>query len=363
MHDGQEIRAPRRCEDLAAVGGVFRATDEDFRVDEVPLYEASGDGEHVYLHFEKRGSTTPFAVSRIARSLGVSERDVGVAGLKDRHAVTTQWISLPRVDPARVEALDVEGVRVLSVARHRNKLRTGHLAGNRFTLVVRDAGAGAVERAEAIAARAVASGVPNYFGEQRFGRDGDNAARALAWLRGGPVPRDPQQRRFLVSALQSSVFNVWLAARVRDGLLDRWVPGDLAMKGVGGRPWAIDEATAADLYPRGAASASGPMFGRSMDRPGAEAGEREDSALEAAGVRRDDFDGAGPLAEGTRRVSRLFPTEFEVSARGDDVVLAFTLPPGCYATVILAELGVDGAAGVAPAPRMEHPAPAPGGVD
>lgn len=360
---------PRRCDNLSPVGGALRAVPEDFRVDEVPAYEPCGDGEHTYLRFEKRGMTTPYAINQIARALKVQARDVGYAGLKDRHAVTTQTVSLPRVDVERVAALDVPGVRVLSVSRHRNKLRTGHLRGNRFELRVRDLDAGALPRALAIAAVVQRDGVPNYFGEQRFGRDGDNAARARAWLSGDdPGPRDPQQRRFLVSALQSELFNAWLGRRVGDGLLDAHVDGDLAARGASGRPWLITAADAALLYPAREASATGPMFGRSMDRPTGEADAREEAVLADASLDRGFFDRVGPLAEGTRRVARLFVDDLAVEAEADALVFRFTLPPGAYATVVMREFGVSSAA----APSREtgadvgHPTvetqPTPAGV-
>lgn len=360
---------PRRCDDLSPVGGALRAELDDFRVDEVPAYEPCGEGEHTYLRFEKRGMTTPYAINQIARALKVQARDVGYAGLKDRHAVTTQTVSLPRVDAERVAALDVPGLRVLSISRHRNKLRTGHLRGNRFELRVRDLDAGALARAQAIASIVEGAGVPNYFGEQRFGRDGDNADRARAWLSGeSQGPRDPQQRRFLVSALQSELFNAWLGRRVADGLLDAHVDGDLAARGSSGRPWLITAADAALLYPAREASPTGPMFGRSMDRPAGEADAREEAVLAGASLDRAFFDRVGPLAEGTRRVARVFVEGLAVEAEGDALVFRFALPPGAYATVVMREFGVSSAATPSreTGSDVEHPTgqtqPTPAGV-
>ncbi len=363
---------PRRCGDLPPVGGSLRAVDDDFRVDEVPSYEPSGEGEHTYLRFEKRDMTTTYAITQIARSLKIQARDVGYAGMKDRHAVTTQTVSIPRVDPARVAALDIPGLRVLSVSRHRNKLRTGHLRGNRFELRVRDLPDGvdaALARARSIAAVIASAGVPNYFGEQRFGRDGDNAERARAWLSGeDPGPRDPHARRFLVSSLQSELFNTWLGRRVADGLLDAHVDGDLAARGANGRPWLITAADAALLYPAGEASPTGPMFGRSMERPTGEAEAREEATLSGASLDRAFFDRIGPLAEGTRRPARVFAEELIVEADGDALVFRFTLPSGAYATVVMREFGVSSTAAPSreTAASVEHPTeqaqPTPDGV-
>lgn len=371
MESGPPISLPRRSEALPPVGGVLRSTEEDFRVDELSAYEPSGEGEHTFLRFEKRGMTTPYAISQIARALKLQPRDVGYAGLKDRHAVTTQTVSLPRVDPERVAALDLPGLRVLSVARHRNKLRAGHLRGNRFELRVRELPGpvdGALDRARRVV-EVVGAGVPNYFGEQRFGRHGDNATRARAWLSGqDPGPRDPQLRRLLVSSLQSELFNAWLARRVGDGLLDAFVSGDLAARSATGRPWAITAEDAATLYASGEASPTGPMFGRAMDRPTAEADAREEAVLAEASLDRAFFDRIGPLAEGTRRVARVFAEGLEVDAEGDALVFRFTLPPGAYATVVMREFGVSSAAATSheTGSAVEHPTvepdPAPAGT-
>ncbi len=164
---------PYATPDLPGSGGTLRAAAEDFRVDEVPAYLPSGAGPHLYVRIEKRGRTTPDALRALARALGVPERDAGYAGLKDRDAVTTQWLSFPAARDPDPAALEGPGLRVLEVSRHANKLRAGHLRGNRFAIVVRG---GDVERARAAAAALAARGLPNFFGPQRFGSEGRNAA-------------------------------------------------------------------------------------------------------------------------------------------------------------------------------------------
>ena len=168
----------------------------DFRVDEVPAYEPVGQGEHLYLHLRKSGLDTMTAVTMLARRLKVAPRDVGTAGLKDRHAVTTQWMSLPwpmRNELPATDALSGEGIEVLAVARHNNKLRTGHLRGNRFTLVLRGIDATKRDALAQALERLGVTGLPNRFGGQRFGRDGDNATQARAWLANRqPAPRHPR---------------------------------------------------------------------------------------------------------------------------------------------------------------------------
>src|SRR5262245_5302680 len=168
--------------DLPGTGGLHKATPEDFIVDELPAYAPSGEGTHTFLRIEKRGLTTADAVARLARALDVQPKDAGTAGQKDRQALTRQWISLPGVDPERALALTVEGVRVLEAARHGHKLRTGHLAGNRFTLTLRGVVPDGLARARAIVEWLATHGMANYFGQQRFGARGDNAARGKQLL-------------------------------------------------------------------------------------------------------------------------------------------------------------------------------------
>src|SRR5262245_36361558 len=173
---------------MAGTGGLIKVQPDDFVVDEIPAYSPSGEGGHTFLRIEKRGLTTEEALTRLCIALDVRRDEAGLAGQKDRQAVTRQWVSVPDIDPPRALALAVDGVRVLEAARHPNKLRTGHLSGNRFTIVVRGATDG-VARALAIFHSLAATGVPNYFGEQRFGRRHDNAGRGRAIVFGDPVGR------------------------------------------------------------------------------------------------------------------------------------------------------------------------------
>jgi tRNA pseudouridine13 synthase len=330
--------------DLPSIGGVLRATPGDFRVEEIPAYLPSGEGEHLYVTFEKTGQTTPDVVKAMARALGVDPREAGWAGLKDRHAVTVQTASFLKGDEARALALELPGVRVLAAKRHRNKLKSGHLHGNCFVLRVRGCVPGALATAEQVRARLLATGVPNYYGSQRFGREGDNAERGRAWLTGAaPAPREGFLRKMYVSALQSALFNAYVAVRLADGLLDRYVDGDLAVRHPVGGPFLIDPAEAQEAYAAQKASATGPMFGRAMRWPEREARAREERLLAAQGLTLEHFARARDLAEGTRRAVRICLDGLEVRAvdgevpGGQDLVLAFTLPAGGYATAVLRE--------------------------
>jgi tRNA pseudouridine13 synthase len=330
---------PFLTESEPSIGGVLRASPEDFRVEEVPAYLPSGEGDHLYVRFAKRGMTTPDAVRAMARALSVDPRECGWAGLKDKHAVTIQWASLLRADADRARALALEGIEVLEVSRHRNKLKTGHLHGNRFELRVRECADGALDVARRVAERLGREGVPNYYGAQRFGRDGDNAERGVRWLTGqAPAPRESFERKMLASSVQSWLFNRYVSERLRDGLLGRYIAGDLAVRHPLDRVFAIAPDEAEDTYASRACSATGPMFGPEMRWPEGAAREREQAILDASGLRLEDFARARGLAEGTRRAVRMCPAALEVALEAPGVLrFAFELPAGAYATAVLRE--------------------------
>jgi tRNA pseudouridine13 synthase len=331
--------------------GRIKERPEDFVVEELPAYAPSGEGTHVYVRFTKTDLTTLDALRSIARALGCEPREAGFAGMKDRRAVTTQTLSLqaPRgVEPkelaARASALSLPGITVHEATPHGNKLKPGHLAGNRFTLVVRDVAREALPAVEASLARASAEGVPNAFGAQRFGRQGDNATRALAWLRGEePGPRDPRMRRLLWSALQSAVFNAVLEARVADGTFASALEGDLLkLRTSGGLFLCTDAQTDAGRAEAGDLSPTGPLVGDKMRWP-----EGAPLALErriAATILGKDFDLASTsrLGEGTRRALRVWVQDLRWDSIADDpghsrtcVRVYFVLPKGAYATTVL----------------------------
>lgn len=337
---GCPVDLPYLTAALPGIGGVLRASPEDFFVDEESAYAPAGTGDHVFVRIEKRELTTPHAVERIAQALGVAKRDIGVAGMKDRHAVTRQWLSLPPpVTPEAVRSLALDGIAIVEVARHPHKLRTGHVRANRFVLRVRDVGPDAAARAQAIFERLAAPpGAPNWYGEQRFGRDGDNAERGLAVVRGERV-QDRKLARLLVSALQSKLFNQWLVARMADGLYARVLGGDVLHKVGGGLFTCDDPATDEPRLLGGEIVITGPMFGVSMRRATGEAAAREDAILAAAGVSIDEFAKVSAIAEGTRRDASIIVGEPRVQAVDKGVLeVAFTLPGGAYATAVMREL-------------------------
>jgi tRNA pseudouridine13 synthase len=337
------VTLPFVTPELPGSGGALRATPEDFRVDETPAYLPSGAGPHLYLRIEKRGRTTRDVLRDLARALGVPERDAGYAGLKDRDAVTTQWLSFPTAKDPDPASLAAPGVQVLEVSRHQNKLRPGHVRSNRFVLGVRG---GDLERARACAAALAERGLPNFFGPQRFGTEGRNAAVGRALLRGernaetGRAMRDRFLKRLSISAYQSDLFNRWLAARLADGLFAVALAGDVLKKlDTGGLFTCEDPAVDTARVARFEVSPAGPMFGHKLRAAAGEALAREERLLAEEGIGLADFARGGGEAEGTRRAARL---RVEVALEPGDEPggyrATFELPKGSYATVVMREL-------------------------
>jgi len=316
----------------------IRVRPEDFRVDEIALYEPAGEGDHTFVHIEKTLRTTEEVARDLARAADVRPGDVGYAGRKDRVAVTRQWLSVPDFAPELATALDLPGVTVLEASRHPHKLRTGQLAGNRFDLWVRDVDdevhAGLASRLEAAEAR----GLPNRFGGQRFGRHGDNAARARALLAGERIKGGRRAVRFLLSALQSEVFNEVLAQRPLP--LDTLEQGDIALRHESGGSFLVEDLEAE--APRAAnfeISPTGPIFGNKVRQPEGAPAERERAVLEAHDIDPDALPRVPSIRlRGSRRALRVRPGEPVLERDGSSSRLCFTLPPGSYATVVLEEL-------------------------
>jgi len=315
---------------------------DDFVVDEVPAYAASGKGEHQYVHVQKRLLTTPELVRRLGKACGVNERDVGYAGLKDKYAVTTQWLSLASKTAISPELDLGEGVKILAVTRHDNKLRTGHLLGNRFTITLMGVHEQAFERAEAIAARLRSEGLPNYFGAQRFGHAGRNLPDALAWLGRGGRGRNRFEQKLFPSVVQSELFNRYLSARVALGL-GQLMQGEVVRLEGAGAMFRVDDL--AKEQPRFAARdlhLTGPMLGPKM-RPAADAALALEQSLTAElGLDEAMLGALGREAPGTRRDLFAPLTDLSITAVSDRAEpalrLSFTLPAGGYATEVLRQL-------------------------
>ena len=327
-------------------GGRLKARPEDFVVEEIPAYAPCGEGAHLYLWIEKVDVSGPELVRHVSRRLGVAAADIGVAGMKDRRAVTRQWVSVPAAgvaDPRAVDGRLGERGRIAlrEVSRHGNKLRTGHLAGNRFEIRVTGRAAEHDEAARAALAAASRDGFANTFGAQRFG-GGDTVEVGQRIVAGGRVD-DRRMRRLGVSALQSWVFNRWLELRAGRGLIGTALAGDVLKRRATGGLFtceAAEEDTA--RLQAGELVVTGPIHGGKMRRAGGAAAALEDESLAEAGLTAADFAQLGRLAPGTRRAALAWPGEASMRREEDGLLVGFTLPRGTYATVLLATvLGAD----------------------
>jgi tRNA pseudouridine13 synthase len=312
--DLQDCLEPPRAYHGQSRRASIRARPEDFRVQEILGFEPSGIGEHLYLELRKRNANTHWVAEQIARNFGLRTEDVGYAGLKDRHAVSTQWFSV-RDPVAELEpgSMAIAGVEVLRWGRHPRKLRPGSHAGNRFRLVMR-----ALAMDDELGARLELIGrlgVPNYFGPQRFGHDGQTLRQAIEWLEQGR-PRLPRFKHGLyLSAARALLFNRVLTARVRHETWRTPLVGDVLAQALPTGP----------LWGRGRSATSGEAL--VVERDALAGTETVCEALEHVGLRQE------------RRAMVLRPKDLSHEAAGDGAVsVSFALPPGAYATVVLREI-------------------------
>lgn len=329
---------PLLTADLPGVGGRIRVRDEDFEVEEVPSYEPCGIGDHLYLWIEKRGVAPEFFSKTIAQRLGTHPGNVGTAGLKDRHAITRQWVSVPKECEANVAKVDGDGIRVLKTGRHTNKLKPGHLRGNRFRILIREANRDV--DVNGILDRVRTQGMPNYYGPQRFGRDGSTVELGLQCL-AGKAPRRirPFLFRFALSAVQSLLFNDYLSRRVRDGFFRTVLEGDVMAKWpLGGMFVAKDVPAEQARFDAKETVTAGPMFGKKTFPAESIAAEREAAVLGDNKLSIASFSGFGKLMMGTRRHNLIYLDDLTSTWEEGGLRLGFTLPAGSYATVLLAEV-------------------------
>ena len=321
--------------------GVIKANPEDFVVIEDLGYPYDGEGEQLLVRIRKIGCNTRFVAEALAKFLGVHVRDLSYAGMKDRHAVTEQTLCfrLPGNAMPDLSEFQLEGVEILQVVRHKRKLRTGALAGNAFRLVIRQIS----DRSEVEQRlqKIQKSGVPNYFGEQRFGREGNNLTQARQWAQDSFRPRDRNKKGLLLSATRSHLFNQVTSARLqRDNSLDAVISGD-ALQLTGRGSWFVAQAEElAELQQRvdqDELRITAPLAGRGGWGTQAEALEFEQQSLAGAAelitlLERERVDAA-------RRAMRVVPKELRWNW-WDDVTLEmeFWLPAGSYATSVVREL-------------------------
>ncbi len=344
------LHTPYITSSSPGIGGAIRSNPEDFVVREIPIYVPCGDGDHLYLRVRKRGLTTPHLIDRLAAHFHVDARDIGSAGLKDKHAITEQWISVPwrplQIDDAEtvVGGLD-ENIEILEASRHTNKLKMGHLKGNHFTITIR----GVHPESLAIAAEVVETlrkkGLPNYYGPQRFGRDQKTfwmGWRALHDNTLDPaIRRNERLRRLALNAVQSAMFNAVLAERVDTSTLDHARVGDILEKSEGGL-MRVDHQNLNDMdlaVQSHLASPTGPMFGSRMLQPTDDVEAVELAARERFGITTEHLEKHRNTLRGERRCLRISPDDLTLEeCNTNALILGFSLPSGSYATVLLREL-------------------------
>lgn len=338
------LEPPYVTPDLPGVGGVLKQTPSDFVVEELPLYEPCGEGEHIYLRLRREGWTTRAIQQRLARLFVVAEDAVGYAGLKDKQARVTQTFSvqlagLEPAEAARQAAAELGALsppmEVLGAQRHGNKLKSGHLLGNRFGILAAGTAHGALESAQAVAQAIEQRGLPNYFGPQRFGRQGDNARQGRQAIQ-GRGPREKWLRKLLLSAWQSEQFNLWLGRRLTEGRLGLLMAGDVAKKtDTGGLFTVEDPALEQPRLDERRITYTGPLLGGKMLWAQGPAGQIERALLEEQGLAEPDLKKAG--LSGSRRVARIFPAGLVIQNTDQGLLFEFALPKGSYATVLLRE--------------------------
>lgn len=300
-----------------SVSGIIKSRPEDFIVDEIHAEQFAGDGEHYYLFIEKQQENTQWIAKQLARYCHVEEKSIGYAGLKDRNAVTRQWFSvqMPGVNHVDWRGFDQANWRILKTARHNKKLRRGEHLGNRFTLTLRDiTPSQSASEMESRLETIQHVGVPNYFGEQRFGIEGENLRLAEQWFVSGKKIKQRRQKSFVMSAARSYLFNVLLSDRVAAGNWYQTTVGDLVQAGV----------------------PTGPLWGR-----GRLATTEHALALEQELQQRypswcDALEHLGLKQE--RRSLCLQPEKLSWQWFDAELVLSFTLPVGQFATSLLREL-------------------------
>lgn len=328
---------------VPALGGRIRSAPEDFCVEERPLYLPCGQGEHLYIRIKKRGLSTPDLLARLSSQLHIKAQSIGVAGLKDAQAVTTQMLSLQGVTAETVAALPTDD-RLLTLeilGRHRNRLRKGHHAGNHFRLVVREVREGSEHLLQQLFDELVRRGVPNYFGPQRQGRSGTN------FQVGAELLQDPARRKkmprskriWFMNTYQSHVFNQIVARRIES--LDQVWLGDWAMKSDNGACFPVEqpdvEQPRAD---RSEISPTGPLFGSRAPWATGVPGEIERAVIADLGTTPELLSKAGAECgfRGERRALRVRLNDLDWSLQGSVLTLSFWLPPGSYATSVLREV-------------------------
>lgn len=336
----------------------FKQTPRDFVVEEIPLYEFSGDGEHLVLHVRKKELSTLELVGILAKYLNIQNKEIGYAGLKDKHAMTKQYISLHKKHEEALESFEHENIKILSKTYHNNKIRIGHLKGNRFYIKLKKVNPTAGQKIDEALKNIDSYGIPNFFGYQRFGNDGDNHVLGEQIAKGLKKERNVKIKKLLISAYQSHLFNLWLSRRLEintllasfevdelETLLN--MPKDELVKlKAQTHPFKILQGDLMEHYPYGrlfefdgTEHDINRFNERDISVTGVLAGKKVKlSSGIAGGIEKEFFSDINE--DGARRYAWIYPTEIEGRYKPLEAQyeLNFTLPKGSYATVLIEEI-------------------------
>ena len=315
----------------------IRTNNEDFQVTELSAFDPDGEGEHFYFNIEKNGENTDWVAQQLASYFAVTSKEIGYAGKKDRHAITQQWFSvcLPGVKNISIEAFNTESIKVLEVKKHSRKLRTGALKGNKFSLVLRNV---SDDKYFAQRLALIEQGVPNYFGEQRFGINGANLQRGIALLKDEFKERNRTKKGLYISAVRSWIFNHVLSQRIEQGHWLKIMPGDVVMLDGSKSHFQVDDIVAlTERMQRQDLHLTGPLWGRGRSLVGEEAQRWENELLEPYTDIAERLEHRGLSQD--RRSLRLLPKQLTSVCIAPGVwEVSFELPPGSFATSVLREL-------------------------
>ncbi|RXJ60680.1 tRNA pseudouridine(13) synthase TruD [Candidatus Marinarcus aquaticus] len=337
---------------------VFKQSKDDFVVTEVPLYEFSNEGEHLIIKFRKKDLTTWDAQQIFSEQLGCKARDIGYAGLKDKNAMTIQYFSLPKSCEANLEKFNHENIKILETTYHNNKIRIGHLKGNKFFIRLKRVNLVDARKIEQVLQNIVSFGIPNYFGFQRFGVEGNNYQKGEAIIKGELKEKNRKLKQMYINAYQSYLFNTWLSKRIEiSKLVDAFEPKEICEK-LGlplemvkqmkkqQHPFKLIQGDLMSHYPYGRIfhvedleSESEKFFARDRVPTGILAGKKVKTSENEAYEVEKEFDIKIP-EDGARRFAWIFPEEIESNYKEEKnwMELSFYLPKGSYATEVISEL-------------------------
>ncbi len=344
-------KLPYVTSEIDGIYGKIKEIPEHFIVKEIPLYNPSGSGNHLYVNFTKKGVTTRDVEKKLGEIFNLGSKKIGSAGMKDKNAITTQTISMEfseaeltqeKIQEIKEKIESIPNVNVNWLKQHQNKLRKGHLLGNKFTITISDLDKkekkSAVRNCKKIIQKISSCGLPNFYGEQRFGVNSNNHIKGRDMILAGIRPRIWLER-FFVDSYQSYLFNLYLIKRIEKGFFDKLLVGDIAKKHDTGGIFSVEKKNLKQDQKRFDSkqiSFTGPIFGKKMSRPSNDSWELEESVIDSQEISLETLESLG--IEGTRRVGRIFLKGFSVKECEEGIIVEFELPKGSFATVVLREI-------------------------